>query len=122
MDWQSCRSGSDPCIEITRYFKANSTLLQWFGYTHAKVVVTAASPGSPRTRYPQDLRSPHYRSYIMVITDLLGKPFQLKFVRPPDMLLFANSICEPPLGQATVVPHGQQSVRLATRQQSEWQW
>ena len=47
----------------------------------------------------------------MVTTDLYGKPFQLKFVRPGQMLLFANILCDPPLGQATVVPHDQHAVR-----------
>ena len=47
----------------------------------------------------------------MVTNDLYGKPFQLKFVRPGQMLLFANAICDPPLGQATVVPYGE-TVRL----------
>ena len=43
----------------------------------------------------------------MVTNDLFGKPFQLKFVRPAQMLLFANAVSDPPLGQATVVPYGQ---------------
>jgi len=43
----------------------------------------------------------------MVTNDLYGKPFQLKFVRPAQMLLFANAVCDPPLGQATVVPYGE---------------
>ena len=43
----------------------------------------------------------------MVTNDLFGKPFQLKFVRPAQMLLFANAVCDPPLGQATVIPFGQ---------------
>ena len=43
----------------------------------------------------------------MVTNDLYGKPFQLKFVRPGQMLLFANATCDPPLGQATVVPYGE---------------
>ena len=50
----------------------------------------------------------------MVTTDLYGKPFQLKFVRPGQMLLFANAICDPPLGQATVVPFGE-TVRICDR-------
>jgi len=48
----------------------------------------------------------------MVTTDLYGKPFQLKFVRPGQMLLFANILCDPPLGRATVIPHHQHAVRL----------
>lgn len=47
----------------------------------------------------------------MVTNDLYGKPFQLKFVRPAQMLFFANAVCDPPLGQATVVPYGE-PVRL----------
>ena len=47
----------------------------------------------------------------MVTNDLYGKPFQLKFVRPGQMLLFANAVCDPPLGQVTVVPTGE-TVRL----------
>ena len=43
----------------------------------------------------------------MVTNDLFGKPFQLKFVRPAQMVLFANAVCDPPLGQATVIPFGQ---------------
>ncbi|MCJ1276394.1 hypothetical protein MMC21_004199 [Puttea exsequens] len=43
----------------------------------------------------------------MVTNDLYGKSFQLKFVRPAQMLLFANAVCDPPLGQATVVPYGE---------------
>ncbi|KAK4692530.1 hypothetical protein P7C71_g4698, partial [Lecanoromycetidae sp. Uapishka_2] len=43
----------------------------------------------------------------MVTNDLYGKPFQLKFVRPAQMLLFANAVCDPPLGQVTVVPYGE---------------
>lgn len=43
----------------------------------------------------------------MVTNDLYGKPFQLKFVRPAQMLLFANAVCDPPLGQSTVVPYGE---------------
>ena len=49
----------------------------------------------------------------MVTTDLYGKPFQLKFVRPGQMLLFANVVCDPPLGQTTVVPFGE-TVRSAS--------
>lgn len=59
--------------------------------------------------------SPHTLStaffYIMVTTDLYGKPFQLKFVRPGQMLLFANILCDPPLGQTTVIPIHQHAVR-----------
>lgn len=38
-------------------------------------------------------------------TDLNGKPFQLTFVRPAQMMLFANVVCYPPLGQPTVIRH-----------------
>ncbi|KAL8703164.1 MAG: hypothetical protein Q9201_003640 [Fulgogasparrea decipioides] len=41
----------------------------------------------------------------MVAGDLIDtKPFQLKFVRVAQMLLFSNALCDPPLGQATVIP------------------
>lgn len=46
----------------------------------------------------------------MVTNDLNGKPFQLKFVRPAQMMLFANVICDPPFGQVTVVPFDQHVV------------
>ena len=36
-----------------------------------------------------------------------GKPFQLKFVRAAQMQLFANAVCDPPLGSTTVVPYGE---------------
>lgn len=51
----------------------------------------------------------------MVTNDLFGKPFQLKFVRPAQMLLFANAVCDPPLGQATVIPFGQEVRSLLRR-------
>ncbi|KAL8685542.1 MAG: hypothetical protein Q9218_007697, partial [Villophora microphyllina] len=41
-----------------------------------------------------------------------GKSFQLKFVRAAQMLLFANTLCDPPLGQATVVPFGQDAIKF----------
>ena len=43
----------------------------------------------------------------MVTYDSNGKPFQLKFVRAAQMQLFANAICDPPLGSTTVVPYGE---------------
>ena len=46
----------------------------------------------------------------MVTNDLDGKPFQLKFVRPAQMQLFSRAICDPPLGQATVIPAHQLAV------------
>ena len=46
----------------------------------------------------------------MVTNDLDGKPFQLKFIRKSQMLMFANAVCDPPLGQATVVPKDQHAV------------
>lgn len=52
----------------------------------------------------------------MVTNDLFGKPFQLKFVRPAQMLLFANAVCDPPLGQATVIPFGQKVRFFVTSQ------
>ena len=48
---------------------------------------------------------------IMVTNDLDGKPFQLKFVRTAQMNMFADILCEPPLGQTTVVAHNKQLVR-----------
>ena len=47
-----------------------------------------------------------------MVNDLDGKEFQLKFVRAAQMILFANIVCDPPLGQTTVVPHGRDAVRL----------
>ena len=41
------------------------------------------------------------------MNDLIGKTFQLKFVRPAQMRLFATAICDPPLGSTTVVPYGE---------------
>ena len=51
----------------------------------------------------------------MVTNDIFGKPFQLKFVRPAEMLLFANIVCDPPLGQSTVVPFGRPAVGIGKR-------
>lgn len=45
-----------------------------------------------------------------MVDDLNEKPSQLKFIRPAEMLLFAKAICDPPLGQATTIPSGQQTV------------
>lgn len=50
----------------------------------------------------------------MVTNDLNGNPFQLGFVRPAQMMMFAKIICDPPLGQATVVPNHQQAVHYLT--------
>ncbi len=44
-------------------------------------------------------------------TDLNGKPFQLTFVRSSQMIMFANVLCEPPLGQSTVILAGQSEAR-----------
>jgi len=52
---------------------------------------------------------------LIMVNDLYGKPFQLRFIRPAEMLMFAKAVCDPPLGQATTVPFGQQSVRSAIR-------
>ena len=38
---------------------------------------------------------------------LKEKVFQLKFVREAQMQLFANAVCDPPLGSTTVVPYGE---------------
>jgi hypothetical protein len=46
----------------------------------------------------------------MVTTDITGKPFQLSFIRPSQMTMFANLFCDPPLGQPTVISHGQNHV------------
>ena len=51
----------------------------------------------------------------MVAGDLDSKPFQLKFVRAAQMLLFSNVLCDPPLGQATVVPFEQNTVGLQVK-------
>ncbi|MCJ1353398.1 MAG: hypothetical protein MMC33_003384 [Icmadophila ericetorum] len=48
----------------------------------------------------------------MVTNDAYGKPFQLKFVRAAQMELFANIICDPPLGQSTVIPHNREAVNF----------
>ena len=47
----------------------------------------------------------------MVTNDLDGKPFQLKFIRAAQMIMFANVICDPAFGQTTVIPYGQARVR-----------
>lgn len=46
----------------------------------------------------------------MVTNDIDNKPFQLKFVRPAQMMLFANVICDPPFGQITVISPDKQIV------------
>jgi hypothetical protein len=45
-------------------------------------------------------------------TDLNGRKFQLTFLRPAEMLMFATVSCDPPLGQTTVVPAGTDEVRF----------
>lgn len=40
----------------------------------------------------------------------VGKPFQLQFVRKAQMMLFANVLCDPPLGDVVVVPYHQKLV------------
>ncbi|KAI4111548.1 MAG: hypothetical protein LQ339_000419 [Xanthoria mediterranea] len=40
------------------------------------------------------------------------KPSQLKFVRVAQMLLFSNALCDPPLGQTTVLKSSQDSVKF----------
>lgn len=49
----------------------------------------------------------------MVGDDLHGKPSQLKFVRVAQMLLFSNALCDPPLGQTTVLKSDQDTVGLS---------
>jgi len=46
----------------------------------------------------------------MISSDLGSGPFQLKFVRPAQMQLFARALCYPHLGQITSIPHGQLAV------------
>ncbi|SLM37360.1 Glycosyl hydrolases 36 [Lasallia pustulata] len=48
----------------------------------------------------------------MVTNDLNGNPFQLGFVRPAQMMMFAKVVCDPPLGQFTVIPHHQKAVNF----------
>ena len=48
----------------------------------------------------------------MVTNDLDGRPFQLKFVRAAQMMMFANVICDPPFGQVTVISPEQTTVCL----------
>lgn len=50
----------------------------------------------------------------MVVNDLDGKRFQLKFVRAAQMTMFANVLCYPPLGQITVIPHDTAAVPVDT--------
>ena len=40
------------------------------------------------------------------------KPSQLKFLRPAHLMMFANVVCDPPLGHVTVMPPLQRSVCL----------
>lgn len=49
----------------------------------------------------------------MVVNELSDKPSQLKFVRVAQMLLFSNALCDPPLGQTTIVKSDQDSVGLS---------
>ena len=46
----------------------------------------------------------------MVSSIEIGKPFQLQFVRKAQMMLFANVLCDPPLGDVISVPYHQKSV------------
>ncbi len=46
----------------------------------------------------------------MGIDPIGGIPFQLKFVRAAQMLLFSNALCDPPLGQTTVINSNQDVV------------
>lgn len=39
-----------------------------------------------------------------------SKASQLKFVRPAHLTMFANVVCDPPLGQTAVIPFQQRSV------------
>ena len=49
----------------------------------------------------------------MGIDPIGGKPFQLKFVRAAQMLLFSNALCDPPLGQTTVIKSDHDVVGLS---------
>ena len=49
-------------------------------------------------------------------TDENSKPSQLKFLRPAHLMMFANVLCDPPLGQTTVIPFQQRSVCLSSCQ------
>ena len=49
----------------------------------------------------------------MVVDELSDKPSQLKFIRVAQMLLFSNALCDPPLGQTTIVKSDQDSVGLS---------
>ena len=49
----------------------------------------------------------------MVVDELNDRPSQLKFVRVAQMLLFSNALCDPPLGQTTIVKSDQDSVGLS---------
>ncbi|KAL8891553.1 MAG: hypothetical protein Q9215_001417 [Flavoplaca cf. flavocitrina] len=48
----------------------------------------------------------------MVVDELSDKPSQLKFVRVAQMLLFSNALCDPPLGQTTIVKSDQDSIKF----------
>ncbi|KAL8996931.1 MAG: hypothetical protein Q9169_003690, partial [Polycauliona sp. 2 TL-2023] len=48
----------------------------------------------------------------MVVDDPDAKPSQLKFVRVAQMLLFSNALCDPPLGQTTVLRSGQDCIKF----------
>ncbi|MCJ1322369.1 hypothetical protein MMC15_007717 [Xylographa vitiligo] len=48
----------------------------------------------------------------MPTNDLNGLPFQLKFVRAAQMIMFSNVVCWPPFGQTTVIPHGQAEAKF----------
>ncbi|KAL9611883.1 MAG: hypothetical protein Q9167_003497 [Letrouitia subvulpina] len=47
-----------------------------------------------------------------MVVNAADEKYQLKFVRAAQMLLFANAICDPPLGQITVVPPNQNIVEF----------
>ncbi|KAL8638967.1 MAG: hypothetical protein Q9226_008938, partial [Calogaya cf. arnoldii] len=44
--------------------------------------------------------------------DLHDKPSQLKFVRVAQMLLFSNALCDPPLGQTTILKSNQDTIKF----------
>lgn len=59
-------------------------------------------------------------THSMVMKDLNGKPFQLKFVRAAQMQLFTNAVCDPPLGSTTVVPYGETVPFIYCREPTTW--
>lgn len=57
----------------------------------------------PSTKMPADNQHPD------------EKPSQLRFVRPAHLVMFANVVCDPPLGQVTVISAEQNTVCLLSK-------